>query len=125
MRLCPPYALRCNIRAKQSIVQQKKVWIAWSLRSLQRRAVSLFCRPALPQMIRQRQRYAVAQRGFRQSVRRVEQDAAVAAKAQLRVQLPKRLDQIGLAVEINRNLLGVRLHLIDPDGAAAPCFRGE
>ena len=38
---------------------------------------------ALVQMIGQRQSYAVAQRGFRNFVRRVQDDASVAAKAQL------------------------------------------
>ena len=39
--------------------------------------------------------------------------------AQFRIELAKSLDQIGLAVEIDRVPAGFRLHLVDPDGAAA------
>ncbi len=80
-------------------------------------------RLALSQMIRQRQRHAVAQRGLGQLVRSVEENAAVAAVAQFRIKLAKRLDQIGLAMEIDRVPAGFRLHLVDADGAAALALR--
>ncbi len=70
-------------------------------------------------MIRQRQRDAVAQRRLGQLLAGVEQNAAVAAIAQFRIELAKGLDQIGLAVEIDRVLASFRLHLVDPDRAAA------
>ena len=71
-------------------------------------------------MIGQRQRHAVAQRRFGNLVLCIQQDAAVTAKAQfLRVQLAKGFDQVGLAVEIHRVLVGGGFHLIDPDRAAA------
>ena len=78
-------------------------------------------RPRLPlvQMISQRQRHAVAQGGFGQLLFQVEQDAAVAAISQLRIELTKRLDQICLAVEIDRVSVGGRLHLIDADRAVS------
>jgi hypothetical protein len=76
-------------------------------------------RLSLVQMIRQRQRHAVAQSGFGQLLFQVEQDAAVAAISQLRIELAKRLDQIGLAVEIDRIPVGGRFHLIDADRTAA------
>src|SRR3954469_5961051 len=76
-------------------------------------------------MIRQRQRDAVAQRRLGQLLAGVEQDAAVAAVAQLRIELAKGLDQIGLAVEIDRVAAGFRLHLVDPDRAAAPALGRE
>jgi hypothetical protein len=79
----------------------------------------------LVQMIGQRQRHAVAQFGCGEPVAGVEQDAAVAAKTQLRIELAKCLDQIGLAMEIDRDLPSGLLHLIDPDRAAAFGFRGE
>jgi hypothetical protein len=60
-------------------------------------------------MIGQRQRHAVAQRRLGDRILRVQDDAAVAAIAQLgRIQLAKRLDQIGLAMEIDRVLIGGR-----------------
>src|SRR5882757_10717898 len=74
----------------------------------------------LPQMIRQRQRDTVAQLGFRKLVLHAEQNAAVAAVAQFRIEFAKRLDQIGLAMEIDRVLAGNLFLLIDPDRAAAP-----
>ena len=67
----------------------------------------------------------MAQLRFGQLVRRIEQDGAIAAETQLRIQLAKRLDQIGLAMEIDRVLTGLRLHLIDADGAAALALRRE
>src|SRR6187431_3812645 len=70
-------------------------------------------------MIRQRQRDAVAQRGLGQLLAGVEQNAAVAAIAQFWIARAKRLDQIGLAVEIDRVPTRFRLHVIDPDRAAA------
>ena len=70
-------------------------------------------------MIRQRQRDAVAQRFLGQLLAGIEQDRPVAAVAQFRIELAKGLDQIGLAVEIDGVLAGFRLHLVDPDGAAA------
>ncbi len=77
-------------------------------------------------MIGQRQRHAVAQSRLGNLVLRVQQDAAVAAIAQFpRVQLAKGLDQIGLAVEIHRVLVGDRFHLVDPDRAAAFRLRRE
>jgi hypothetical protein len=49
----------------------------------------------------------------------LENNAAVAAIAQVRIELAKSLDQIGLAVKIDRVPAGFRLHLVDPDRAAA------
>src|SRR2546430_1844397 len=60
-------------------------------------------------MIRQRQRHAVAQRRRGQLLAGVEQNAAVAAIAQFRIELAEGIDQIGLAVEINSILAGFRL----------------
>ena len=57
-------------------------------------------------MISQRQRHAVAQLGFGKLFPGAEQDAAVAAIAQFRIELAKGLDQIGLAMEIDRVLAG-------------------
>jgi len=79
----------------------------------------LCCRPALAQMIGQRQRHTVTQRRFGEFVRGIEQNAAIAAIAQLRIKLAECLDQIGLAVEINRILIGDRSDAVDPDRAAA------
>src|SRR5215207_8453992 len=70
-------------------------------------------------MIRQRQRDAVAQRLFGQPLAGIENNATVAAIAQVRIELAKSLDQIGLAMEIDRVPASIRLHLVDPDGAAA------
>src|SRR4029079_17009247 len=78
-----------------------------------------------PQMIGQRQRHAVAQRGFGDLFVRLEQNAPVAAVAQFRIELAEGLDQVGLAVEVNRVLAGLGLHLVDPDRAAASGFRRE
>ena len=62
---------------------------------------------ALVQMVGQRQRHAMAQGGARKLVLHVEKDASVAREAQLgRVQFAEGLDQIGLAVEIDRVLAG-------------------
>src|SRR3954462_9775593 len=88
------------------------------------RATGLFPR-LLPRMIRQRQRDAVAQRRLGQFLAGVEQNAAVAAIAQFRIALAKRLDQIGLAVEIERVPAGFRLQLVDADRAAALALGGE
>ena len=113
-----------SLRAKRSnpVVCRGTAWIA-SLRSahtLTCQAMTLvIARLPLPHMIRQRQRDAVAQRCLGQLLAGVEQNAAVAAIAQFRIELAKRLDQIGLAVEIDRVPAGFRLHLVDPDGAAA------
>ena len=60
----------------------------------------------LPQMIRQRQRHAVAQFGLRDFVLGVEEDAAVAAVAEFRIELAEGFDQTGLAVEVDRILVG-------------------
>jgi hypothetical protein len=76
-------------------------------------------------MIRQRQPHAVAQLRFRQFVARIQQDCAIAAILQIRIPLAKRLDQICLAVKVDRALPGNGLDLIDADGAAALAFRGE
>ena len=59
-------------------------------------------------------------------MRGIEQDAAVAAIAQFAgIHLSKRLDQIGLAVEIECVLPGRCLHPVDPDRAAAFGLRRE
>src|SRR6478609_10375487 len=79
----------------------------------------------LPRMIRQRQPHAVAQRRLWRLVLGVEEDAAVAAIAELRIELAKRLDQVGLAMEQDRILSGLGLDLIDPDRAAAFGLRRE
>jgi hypothetical protein len=62
--------------------------------------------PRLPivQMIGQRQRHAVGQLGFGKFFPGTEQDAPVAAIAQFWIELAKRLDQVGLAMEIDRIL---------------------
>ena len=90
-----------------------------ALASAATQAVLSCSRLPLPQMIRQRQRHAVAQRFLGQLLAGVEQNAAVAAIAQFRIELAEGLDQIGLAVEIHRVPAGFRLHLVDPDRAAA------
>ena len=72
-----------------------------------------------PQMIRQRQPHAVAQFGLRQFLVRIEQDGAVAAVAELWIEIAKGFDEISLAVEEHGNLVLVRFHPVDPDGAAA------
>src|ERR1700733_7617272 len=75
---------------------------------------------ALAQMIGQRQRHAVAQFRRGNFFRGIEQDASVAAIAELgRVQFAEGRDQVGLAMEINRVLVGGGFHPIDPNGAAA------
>ena len=77
-------------------------------------------------MIGQGQRHAVAQRRLRKLVLRVQEDAPVAAIAQFPgVELAKGLDQVGLAVEIQRVLVGGGFHLVDPDRAAAFGLRCE
>ena len=76
-------------------------------------------------MIRQRQRDAVRQLGFRQRLAGIEQDGAVAAVAQFRIKLAKGLDQVGLAMEVDRDLMVRGLHAVDADGAAAAAFAGE
>jgi hypothetical protein len=48
----------------------------------------------------------VAQRRFRKLVLRIEQDCAIAAVAQLGIEIAKRLDQIGLAMKEDRDLTG-------------------
>jgi hypothetical protein len=58
-------------------------------------------------VIGQRQRHAVAQRRLGDGVLRVQDDAAVADIAQFgRIQLAEGLDQIGLAMEIDRVSIG-------------------
>ncbi len=102
----------CSQRAMRSMV-------GTSLRSFAHPTKLSFWRRLLPQMIGQRQSDAVAQRGLRQLAGDIEQDRAVAAVAELGIELAKGLDQIGLAMEVDRDLIGGRLHLIDPDRAAA------
>ena len=70
-------------------------------------------------MIRQRQCHAVTELCFRKWRAGIEQYRAIAAEAELRIELAKRLDQIGLAVEIDRDLVVGRFHAVDADGAAA------
>ena len=67
-------------------------------------------------MIGQRQRHAVAQRRVGDSIFRIEQDAAVAAITQLGIQFAKRCDQVGLAMEVERDLAG--------DGGPEACLPG-
>ena len=75
---------------------------------------------ALAQMIGQRQRHAVAQLRFGNVFLGIQEDASVAAIAELcRVQFAEGLDQVGLAMEIDRILVGGGFHAIDADGAAA------
>jgi hypothetical protein len=84
------------------------------------RATNFFAGLALVQMVGQRQRHAMAQRRFGKIVLRVQQDASVAAIAELPgIELAKSLDQIGLAMEIDRVLVGGGFHLVNPDRAAA------
>ena len=76
-------------------------------------------------MIGQRQRNAVAQCRLWRLFAGVEQDAAIAAVAQLGIELAKRFDQIGLAVEIQRVAAGFILELVDPNRAAALALGGQ
>ena len=80
---------------------------------------------SLVRMVGERQRHAVAQRLFRHFFGRIQQDASIATIDELRIKLPERLDQIGLAVKVERVAVGLCLDLIDPDGAAALAFAGE
>jgi hypothetical protein len=58
-------------------------------------------------MIGQRQRHAVAQHRLGDSILGVQDNAAVAAIAQFgRIEIAESLDQIGLAMEIHRVLIG-------------------
>jgi hypothetical protein len=77
-------------------------------------------------MIGQCQRYAVAQRCLGNSLAGIQENAAVAAIAHLgRIHFAKSLDQVGLAVEIDRIAAGLGFYLVDPDRAAAFGFRRE
>ena len=76
-------------------------------------------------MIGQRQCDAVAQRRLGKFILRIEDNTAVAAKAQFRIKPAEGLDQIGLAMEIDRVLIGRGFYPIDPDRAAAFRLGGE
>src|ERR1700761_7918003 len=77
-------------------------------------------------MVGQRQRHAMAQLGSRKLVLRVQKNASVAAEAEYRrVELAEGLDQIGLAVEIDRVLTGGGFHKVDADRATAFRLRRE
>jgi hypothetical protein len=54
-----------------------------------------------------------------------QQNAAVPTICELRIQLAERLDQIGLAMEIDRILVGGGFHPVDADRAAASGLAGE
>src|ERR1700761_4124568 len=76
-------------------------------------------------MIGQCQRDAVTELRLRKLAVRVEQDRAIAAEAELGIELAKRLDQIGLAVKIKRDLIIRRFIAVDADRAAAFALAGE